>query len=175
MDATQTWHGIDLQWAYGALLRSILRQTRCMHQAQDALHDAFIRYAVTPGRPRVDEPQAYFRIVVRSVLADGHRQALRTASPSTAVDPDNDEDALARGLFHPSAEALCAIRQRLDLLQRLLDALPQTCREVFWLFRVEGHSQAEIAQRLGISVNMVERHTMRALIDLRSAREQWVA
>jgi DNA-binding CsgD family transcriptional regulator len=39
------------------------------------------------------------------------------------------------------------------------------------MYRVEGHTQAEIAAALGISKNMVERHVMRAIIDLSSARE----
>jgi RNA polymerase sigma factor (sigma-70 family) len=38
---------------------------------------------------------------------------------------------------------------------RQLDDLPPRCREVFELARLEGLSQAEIAERLGISVNTV--------------------
>jgi RNA polymerase sigma-70 factor (ECF subfamily) len=42
---------------------------------------------------------------------------------------------------------------------------------VFWLARIEGHRQAHIASMLNISLSMVERHLMRALLDLRAARE----
>ena len=41
------WLGLDLHWAYGSLLPAIWRSTRCIHRAQDVLHDAFVRYALS--------------------------------------------------------------------------------------------------------------------------------
>lgn len=38
-----------------------------------------------------------------------------------------------------------------DDLCRLIDMLPETSKEVFWLFAVEGYTHAEIAQRLNFS------------------------
>lgn len=179
MHPGHSWHGIDLQWAYGGLLRAIVRRTQCGHRAKDALHDAFVRFAVKPHSD-IAQPQAYFQKVVQSVLADQHRVALRMPLAADEVldgssSSEFEANALSLGQYHPSAQDLFAIRQRLDLLQRLLDALPPKCREVFWLFRIEGHSQAEIAARMGVSINMVERHIMRALMDLRAAREMLVS
>lgn len=177
MHSAHTWQGIDLHWAYGSLLQTIARRMRCNHRAKDALHDAFIRFAVTPKLLDVAEPHAYFNKVVQSVLIDHHREARRTPllgdlhAIDTDMRGDDEGHALSLGLYHPSAEEVFAVQQRLEVLQRLVDALPPKCREVFWLFRIEGLSQAEIAGRLGVSINMVERHTMRALLDLRAARE----
>ncbi len=70
-----------------------------------------------------------------------------------------------------SPEHLADLQQRLQALQSIIDCLPPRCREVFWLFRIEGVSQVEIAHTLGISLNMVERHVIRALLDLRLARD----
>lgn len=173
-----SWLGIDLRWAYGELLASIWRQTRCVHRAQDVLHDAFVRLALRGPRETIAQPHAYLRTVVRSVLVDHGKEAARylaydfttpdvdDAAANTAHWPDGTER-----LALPSAEHLADMAQRLRAVQQILDCLPPRCREVFWLFRVEGHSQADIAQHLGISLNMVERHVMRALIDLRAARE----
>lgn len=63
------------------------------------------------------------------------------------------------------------LRERLHNIQRILDCLPPRCREVFWLFRVEGYSQQEIAQRLGVSLKAIEYQVARALVDLQSASE----
>ncbi len=63
------------------------------------------------------------------------------------------------------------MQQRLEQVQAVLNCLPARCGEVFWLFRIEGLRQGEIASRLGISVNMVERHVMRAMVDLRALRD----
>ena len=53
-------------------------------------------------------------------------------------------------------------------LQAGLDRLPKRCREVIVLRRVEGLSQKEVAEQLGISVSTVEQQLtkgMRALVD----------
>jgi RNA polymerase sigma-70 factor (ECF subfamily) len=168
------WYGLDLRWVYSRLLAGISRRTPSMQQAYDVLHDALLRYALFCTRQRISQPHAYLRTVVGSVLVDHHREASRylplSASDRSAALP-GDEHTHAAELVYPSAEHLASVRQRLHLVQQVLDVLPPRCGEVFWLFRIEGRTQAEIARQLGISVNMVERHVMRALIDLRAARE----
>ncbi len=64
----------------------------------------------------------------------------------------------------PSPEAHWQERERLALLMQAIDELPARCREVFILRRFENLHQAEIAERLGISRNMVEKHMRRALL-----------
>jgi RNA polymerase sigma-70 factor (ECF subfamily) len=164
------WNGINLRWAYTDLLLSLSRQTRCVHGAYDILHDAFIRYVLASQRSTIDQPNAYLRRVAHSVLIDHYRHAARYVSLADDDDGFIRHDPV-RDDFAPSAEHLVDLQQRLEALQRILDCLPPRCREVFWLARIEGHRQAHIATVLGISLNMVERHLIRALLDLRSARE----
>ena len=164
--ASTVWNGIDLHWAYADLLGSIRRRTQCLHRAQDVLHDALLRFALVPARERIDEPRAYLRTVVRTVLADHHARESRWA-----VRDEAQLSAEAAAEIVPSPERLLDLRQRLDAAQALIEALPPRCREVFRLFRIEGLPQREIAARLGVSLNMVERHVMRALVELRTARE----
>lgn len=163
------WNGINLRWAYTDLLLSLSRQTRCVHDAYDILHDAFVRYMLASQRITIDQPNAYLRRVAHSVLIDHYRHAARYVAliDESGVSPQvhQTDD------FAPSAEHLADMQQRLEALQRILDCLPARRREVFWLARIEGHRQAHIATMLGISLNMVERHLMRALLDLRAARE----
>lgn len=172
--AAAVWLGLDLHWAYESLLPAIWRSTRCVQRAQDVLHDAFVRYALSGRHGAIAQPHAYLRVVARSVLADHLAQERRfVAFPDLEAAPDHaaplpEDDA---AFTAPSAEALADLQQRLSAVQRAIEGLPPRCREVFWLCRVEGHTQPEIARRLGISLNTVERHMMRALLDLRAARE----
>jgi RNA polymerase sigma factor (sigma-70 family) len=167
------WQGLDLQWAYADLLPGIYRHTRCTHTAHDILHDAMLRFALARDRDRIVQPHAYMRTVVRNVLADNYREASRFVrlELDETENRTEQERAVAEGHFSPSPEQLADLQQRLQALQRIIDCLPPRCREVFWLFRIDGMAQADIAARLGISLNMVEKHIMRALIDLRAARE----
>lgn len=167
------WCGLDLAWVYSELLGSISRKTQCVHRARDVLHDSLLRFVLAQKQETIRQPHAYLRTVVGNVLHDLHRDAARFESLEGAA--PGDETSVARGGLlpvesAPSAERLADLQQRLRAVQRILDCLPPRCREVFWLFRVEGCAQPEIATRMGISLNMVERHVMRALVDLRNAR-----
>jgi RNA polymerase sigma-70 factor (ECF subfamily) len=168
------WNGINLRWAYTDLLLSLGRKTQCIQRAQDVLHDAFIRFILASQRARIEQPNAYLRRVAHSVLIDHYRDASRFF-PMPEGDLEPWMDTRDHAEFAPSAEHLADLQQRLDAIQRILDHLPPRCREVFWLVRIEGHRQVEAARMLGIGVSMVERHLIRALLDLRDAREQFVS
>lgn len=166
------WNGINLRWAYTDLLLSLGRKTQCLQRAHDVLHDAFIRFILASQRTRIEQPNAYLRRVAHSVLIDHYRDAARFFPlPEGDLEPWMDTRDGAE--FAPSAEHLADLQQRLEALQRILEHLPPRCREVFWLTRIEGHRQVEVARMLGINVSMVERHLVRALLDLRDAREQF--
>lgn len=168
------WRGLDLDWVYTELFNSISRKTHCVHRARDVLHDSLLRFVLAQKTDEIQQPHAYLRTVVGNVLSDLHRDAARYRSlddPLWQVADAVGAGSLVPVEYSPSPERLADLQQRLQAVQRILDCLPSRCREVFWMFRVEGCAQPEIAARLGISLNMVERHVMRALVDLRNARE----
>lgn len=164
------WKGVNLHWAYTDLLLSLSRRTQCVQRAYDVLHDALIRFVLANQRSHIEQPNAYLRRIAHTVLVDHYRDASRFyLLPDGDIEPwlELRDDAE----FAPSAEHLADLQQRLDALQQILDCLPERCREVFWLVRIEGHRQVDIARMLDISTTMVERHLVRALIDLRRARD----
>lgn len=165
------WGGINLRWAYTDLLLSLSRRTHCVQQAYDVLHDAFIRFVLANQSGPIEQPNAYLRRIAHSVLIDHYRDASRYQSLPDEVASEPRMELDTRAVFAPSAEHLADLQQRLDALQRILDCLPPRCREVFWLVRIEGHRQVEVASLLNISTTMVERHLVRALLDLHEARE----
>lgn len=172
--ANPQWCGLDLAWVYSELLASVSRKTRCTHRARDVIHDSLLRFVLARKCDAIAQPHAYLRTVVGNVLSDHHRDESRYLSlDDPALQPEGvrENSGLLPREGAPSAERLADLQQRLACVQRILDCLPPKCREVFWLFRVEGRTQPEIAARLGISLNMVERHVMRALVDMRNARD----
>lgn len=68
----------------------------------------------------------------------------------------------------PGLERQWQARRQLDMLEAAVAALPPKCRTVFLLSRVEGLSNAQVAQRCGISVKMVEKHLAKAIIQCRA-------
>ncbi|WP_029148244.1 RNA polymerase sigma factor [Methylophilus sp. 5] len=167
MDKTMVWCGINLQWAYTDLLGYIRFKVACPHIAKDILHDALIRYTVSTSANKGDEPHAYMRSIAKNLIVDSYHQAQRFVS----LDADNGLHREWLDTPTLSVDQLNDIKQRLEMIQLILEQLPTRCRQVFWMYRVEGYTQTEIAAALGISKNMVERHVMRAIVDLSSARE----
>ncbi len=58
----------------------------------------------------------------------------------------------------PSAYEELSAHQELELLRHAIASLPRRCREVLVLRKLYGLSQKDIASRLGISENTVEKH-----------------
>ncbi len=172
IDDAKKWHGVDLNWAYTVLLRGIQRRTACVHRSYEVLHDSLVRLALLNKRQQINQPHAYLRTIVGNVLADGWADEQRwVALPEVDENQNGHNESGPVVELAPSAEYMSDLRERLHNIQRILDCLPPRCREVFWLFRVEGYSQQEIAQRLGVSLKAIEYQVARALVDLQSASE----
>lgn len=68
----------------------------------------------------------------------------------------------------PSLERQWQAQQGLQRLEAAVAQLPDKCRTVFLLSRIEGLSNAKVAQRCGISVKMVEKHLAKAIVQCRA-------
>lgn len=60
-------------------------------------------------------------------------------------------------------------REKLEIVSRAIDSLKPSCRQAFVMSRIDCMSYREIADQMNISVSMVEKHIMNALIALRRA------
>lgn len=165
------WYSLNLKWVYTELLRSINAQTNNFHLSNDLLHDAIVKFAVKSSLENIHEPHAYLRTIVKHSMVDYFRHQAYFVEPSTNADDEQlyapeDETSL---MFSP--ERMADIKQRMQVLQNIIECLPAKCREVFWMYRIEGKSQVEISKLMNISLNMVERHMMRALVDLSFAKD----
>src|SRR3546814_12335599 len=56
----------------------------------------------------------------------------------------------------PSPERVAGGRRELDRVRRLIEGLPDRCRRIFELRKVEGLPQREVAERLGVTEHVVE-------------------
>ena len=58
--------------------------------------------------------------------------------------------------------------QRIEQIKEVLQTLPSQCRVVFTMSCLDGKKYKEIAEELGISVNTVKSHIMKAYRDIRA-------
>lgn len=145
---------------YDTLRAYAARRTKDPVMAQDLVHEAYLKLATQPSK-HVLNPKAFMFRVIKNLLADNARRertrdagksevGLRTMQSSATVDPERQ----------------LAGRQELSLLLAAVEELPPRCRECFMLRRFDDLTTEEIASRMGISRNMVEKHLRFALANL---------
>ncbi|QRM45763.1 sigma-70 family RNA polymerase sigma factor [Rhizobium sp. BG4] len=149
----------------GRLKRFFLRRLRDGDAASDATQETFLRLLTVSTKDDLQNPQAYLFQVARTVAHGITAKIMRdSALFSGGLElGDVAEDA-------PGPERIVEARQQLALLIRTISQLPFRCRTVFVLSRLEGLSNGEIAERLGVTRNMVEKHIIRALLACRQSR-----
>jgi RNA polymerase sigma factor (sigma-70 family) len=140
-------------------LRSWLgRRQRLGIDADDIIQEA---YAVLAERESVDDirhPRAYLFQIANSLVVRHVRRA-RVVSIQ-AVD-NLDQSGFAEDAATP--EQLAIDRDELRRLAKAIAAMPGQTREAFILRRVHGLSQREIAVRMRLSENTVEKHIARGI------------
>lgn len=67
----------------------------------------------------------------------------------------------------PQPEQWAEQREELARIRAAIDQLPERCREIYLLNRIDGMSYSQISRHCGISVKAVEKHIGKALSSLR--------
>ena len=80
-----------------------------------------------------------------------------------SIDSVGDMESLNVLVDEVSPERWSSGRQTLKRLAEAFDLLPDRCREVVWLRRVDELSHKEVAVRLGISEKTVEKHIAKGM------------
>jgi RNA polymerase sigma factor (sigma-70 family) len=173
----------EFEPAYAHLLRVARRSTGCAETARDLVHDAWVRLAEQErGMPApmadtqqaeppqaLHNPTAYLTTLAQHLAMDQHRK--------DRLEADYLCDAATRQHQSPrrapdAAEHLM-YRQALVALEQALAGLPERARTAFVAHRVHGEPQADIAQRLGVALNTVERDLMLAHACVEDALHRW--
>ena len=148
---------------YEELIGTWTRRLRNRQQAQDLAHDTFVR-VLESASETVEQPRAYLHQMARNIAVDGfRRETLRDAKEQAAVPPSLSEMG--------DPEQYMRAIQLAESVEKALQELPLNCRKVFVWQKIEGLTQAEIAERLGLSKNMVEKYMIRTLRHLRERVE----
>ena len=135
--------------------------------AADASQETYLRMVAALSHTSIEHPSALlFRIATNVALRMRNRGRLERILFAAKCEAELAE--IADGYALPERQTIA--RQELKRLAAAIDALPPRCREVFLLSRLDGLANGEIAQRLGISRNMVEKHIIKALLHCRRSR-----
>lgn len=124
----------------------------------DVIQDAYCRLATLKSVDHIDRPAAYFMQIVKNAWRDRLRR-----SQLVRLESYTENAALCVEDGAMGVEAAAIAREELARIDGVLASLPERCRTIFTLKRVEGMSQREIAQRVSVSENVVENDIQKAL------------
>lgn len=126
--------------------------------AKDLVQDTYIRVSQGNSVNGVKNPRAYLITIASNLARDFLRK--RTVRAEVGDEDGRIESIPSQVVSH---ERRIYDRQRLAMVEQAIKELPAKCREAFILRKIEGLSTDEIAQRMGVSRNMVEKNLRKAL------------
>lgn len=106
----------------------------------------------------IRDSRAYLFTTARSVVLQQVRR-----SRIVPIEAVAEIDRLSIDHDERSPDRHAAANQELRRISGMIATLPGKCRQAFVLRKVEGLSQREIAKRMGISENTVEKHVGKGL------------
>jgi RNA polymerase sigma factor (sigma-70 family) len=152
------WFDTEVQ-PHAASLRAYLAgQFPGLPDIDDLVQESLVRVLRAHEQGRVELPRALLFATARNLAVDQlRRQRVVSFEPITEV---RDSSVFLSGGTVPEA---VSHHEELALLTQAIQSLPDRCRQVFTLRVAYGLSQREIAARLGISENTVEKQMGKGL------------
>ncbi|UXI70521.1 RNA polymerase sigma factor [Tahibacter amnicola] len=147
-----------------ALVSFLRRLTGCEADAEDIAQESFLSLV----RYRDSEAETAWKPLLYRIALNAHNDRRRYGAARAAV----AHVSLHEGVMDlPSGEAphdqRVADQQELALVRQAILGLPDRCRQIYLLNRIEGMSYSEIARHCAISVKAVEKQITKALGVLR--------
>lgn len=136
-----------------ALTRFLQRNWPHRDDVHDLRQEVYVRIYETAAKSLPNAPKSFLFASARNLITDRLRRS-RVVSIETMGDFDHSNVLVDE----VSPERRFGGRQALRRLSEAFDRLPDRCREVVWLRRVEDLPQKVVAAQLGISEKTVEKH-----------------
>lgn len=148
-------------------MRAWLARARVSAEDIDELmQEAYCQIVSLPSVDHITAPRAYFMASLRHLMLRRIRRAQVVAIDAIEQIENWRDD----GVISPEDEA--GSRMSLQRLMGIIAGLPERCRRVVELRKIEGWSQKDIAAHMGMSEKAVEKQVW---VGVRAIREAWAS
>jgi len=152
-----TWVGSEVL-PHEADLRVRLKRTMPIDDVEDVIQEAYCRISRLDDVSHIRSGRAYLFTTAKMLVLERIRR-----SRVVSIEAVTEIDTLAIFGEEPSPERIAGGRRELARVRALIDGLPERCRRIFELRKVEGLSQREVAEAMGVPEYTVENDVARGL------------
>ncbi len=135
------------------LMHFLNRALKDPNDAADLRQDVYVKIYEAAQTNIPDPAKPFLMAAARNLVVDRirHKQVV-------SIETVGDLERLGFANEDPGPDRIVIARSELSRLRRILDQLPERCREAMILRKVECLPRREIAQRMGISEDAVAKH-----------------
>lgn len=151
-DTLNEWFISEILIHQRALMRFLSRVWPDRGEIEDLCHETYIRVYESAAKARPVSPRGFLFATARHLMADRVRRG-RIVS----IESRGDLDSLNVLIDDLSPQRRVSAGQDLWRLAQAFKALPPTCRDIMWMVKVEELTQREIAERLNLTVKVIEK------------------
>jgi len=156
--ALDAWFADEILVHEAALVHYLRRVWAHIDDVHDLRQEIYVRVYEAAARARPHQPKSFLFATARHLMTDRLRRG-RVVS----IEPVGDFESLNVLVDEVTPERRLGARQNLRRLADAFDLLPDRCREVVWLRRVEELPQKEVAARMGITEKTVEKQVAKGM------------
>lgn len=169
MQQPEKWLNDLVEETRRGLSRYLARLCASPDEVQDVMQEAYLQVfcALRESGPEGHAPAALLYTAARNIAFSRHRHRKVVAAAEPTVTAGEQLRREQAGI-----EQQVDRGQQMRRLLQVVNGLPPKCRDVFVLRMIDGLSQREIAERLGIAVSTVEKHLSRGLQQCRQELTQ---
>lgn len=151
------WVGSEII-PHEADVRAWLRRSPAGGEAEDIIQETYCRLSALESVDHIGNGRAYLFTTVKHVLLERLRR-----SQIVSIEAIAGIESLDIAADEPSPERVVAGRRELARVKRLIDGLPERCRQIFELRKMNGMAQREVAAALGVPEHIVENEVAKGL------------
>jgi len=139
-------------------LRAWLKRTAGPSDIEDVIQESFYRISNLKDVSHIRSGRAYLFTTARMIILERVRR-----SKIVSIDTIAELEKLQIPIDAASPEDEAISRNYLEKINSIIDDLPDRCRKVFRMRKIEGLSQREVATRLGLAEHTVENDVAKGL------------
>ncbi len=153
---------------YLRLFNFSLQFTKSRSESEDLIHEVFLKYWEKRHEIKETAVESLLFTITRNLCLNYVKHLKIIQNRNLDLEKIRKWEDLYRIEFVRNEPYILIENELQDMILKIMNNLPERCREVFQLSRITGLKNREIAEKLDISLKAVEKHITRAVHEFRT-------